>query len=646
MKKIILVVMILVSSVFSANSQSEAGRLAFGFNFGMDKYWGEFTDNQFWWAGDLFLRYNIISELSIQAVAGMSQLRYRTNSDVIAKYPDYFGKGSKTGDYYPSSDKTRISDVNSIRVNTYELYLTYNLFSNTTFVPFIFAGAGIMNYEPKSGKTGGDGSLPNNANKVYDKTRFEIPAGIGFEAYITDNLVLNGRAVFRFTGTDYLDDFKSKDSKDDAFMTFGIGFSYYILGEADYDKDGLTNSQEKALGTDPRNPDTDGDGLKDGEEVKIYRTNPLKVDTDGDGLSDFDEVMKYKTSPVKPDTDGDGLNDGEEIARKTNPLVTDTDGDGLLDGEEVTVYKTNPLESDTDGDGLNDGEEIRKYNTNPLSMDTDKDNLKDGDEVNIYHTNPNNPDSDADGLTDDSEVNIYHTNPNNPDSDADGLTDGSEVKDYLTDPLSTDTDKDGLTDGDEVKVYKTSPVLSDTDKDGLTDGDEILKYKTDPLVADTDKDGLSDGDEILKYKTDPLVADTDKDGLSDGDEVLKYKTNPLIIDTDKDKLSDGDEVFKIHTDPLNPDTDGDKIIDGDDDCPLIPGSASNVKGKNGCPEPPKVGTKTDFPDILYLFDSDQFDFGNPETVRNLNKLLNYINQCSGLQVNIEGHSSRRRNTKT
>jgi len=34
----------------------------------------------------------------------------------------------------------------------------------------------------------------------------------------------------------------------------------------DSDKDGLTNTVEILLGTDPNNPDTDGDGLTDGTE--------------------------------------------------------------------------------------------------------------------------------------------------------------------------------------------------------------------------------------------------------------------------------------------------------------------------------------------------------------------------------------------
>lgn len=63
-------------------------------------------------------------------------------------------------------------------------------------------------------------------------------------------------------------------------------------GSADPDRDGLTNDQELQLGSDPNNPDTDGDGLSDKDEVVDYLTNPLKKDTDGDGFDDATEIKK------------------------------------------------------------------------------------------------------------------------------------------------------------------------------------------------------------------------------------------------------------------------------------------------------------------------------------------------------------------
>jgi hypothetical protein len=64
-------------------------------------------------------------------------------------------------------------------------------------------------------------------------------------------------------------------------------------------------------------------------------------------------------SIVDPDTDGDGLTDSEEVnVHGTDPLDPDSDNDGLKDGQEVNVYLTNPLNSDTDGDGFSDGSEV------------------------------------------------------------------------------------------------------------------------------------------------------------------------------------------------------------------------------------------------------------------------------------------------
>jgi len=97
-----------------------------------------------------------------------------------------------------------------------------------------------------------------------------------------------------------------------------------VWGIADDDQDSLANSLEILAGTKPDNPDTDGDGLSDGEEVNRRKTNPLAADTDTDGLSDGREIEKG-TDPLRKDTDDDGIMDSVDpdplhAATKT-PLI-------------------------------------------------------------------------------------------------------------------------------------------------------------------------------------------------------------------------------------------------------------------------------------------------------------------------------------
>ncbi len=105
----------------------------------------------------------------------------------------------------------------------------------------------------------------------------------------------------------------------------------------DTDGDGLTDVEEKALGTDPTKKDTDGDGISDYDEVKVYHTNPLLADSDNDGLSDHDEIFIWKTDPNNPDTDGDGYQDGVEVQNGYNP-----NGPGKLPVAGVTQNTSTP----------------------------------------------------------------------------------------------------------------------------------------------------------------------------------------------------------------------------------------------------------------------------------------------------------------
>ncbi|MCC6220367.1 MAG: hypothetical protein IT291_03900 [Deltaproteobacteria bacterium] len=65
---------------------------------------------------------------------------------------------------------------------------------------------------------------------------------------------------------------------------------------ADSDMDGIYDFAESRFGANPYNADSDGDTLRDGDEVFKYRSNPMSKDSDGDGLPDSYEV-RIGTNP-------------------------------------------------------------------------------------------------------------------------------------------------------------------------------------------------------------------------------------------------------------------------------------------------------------------------------------------------------------
>uniref|UniRef100_UPI001639D71C gliding motility-associated C-terminal domain-containing protein n=1 Tax=Croceivirga lutea TaxID=1775167 RepID=UPI001639D71C len=172
------------------------------------------------------------------------------------------------------------------------------------------------------------------------------------------------------------------------------------LADSDCDNDGLTTAEENAAGTDIYNPDTDGDGIQDGQEVEVDGTNPLDdcdsvngmplgtSDCDIDGLTN-DEEVQLDTDPNDPDSDQDGILDGQEVLDNTNPLddcdhiggtplgTSDCDEDGLTNDEELSGIDdpstntnpdgniTDPENPDTDGDGISDSQEAID-GTNPV----------------------------------------------------------------------------------------------------------------------------------------------------------------------------------------------------------------------------------------------------------------------------------------
>ncbi len=157
-----------------------------------------------------------------------------------------------------------------------------------------------------------------------------------------DNIVFNIPGPDRDRDGDGLpdawEDAHGLDKNDDGSINPDNG------ANGDPDADGSTNLQEFQRGTLPRNPDTDGDGLKDGVET---------------GTGTYVSATDTGTDPLNPDTDDDLLLDGVETRTGifvsvtdtgSSPLVVDTDGDGFTDQTEVVngTDPSNPASFPTD----------------------------------------------------------------------------------------------------------------------------------------------------------------------------------------------------------------------------------------------------------------------------------------------------------
>ena len=222
----------------------------------------------------------------------------------------------------------------------------------------------------------------------------------------------------------------------------------------------------------PPNPDLDGDGILNGDEVDGC---VLLADCDGDGINDGNEIFACM---LAADCDGDGVGDNEEISQACiqdpsctgetvnpvddPPVVIDPDPidpdpqdppdepvivtpDPPDDPQDPTDLEPDPpidepdIPTDSDGDGVpDDQEEIGCEN----SPDCDGDGLGDKDD-----DAPSNPDADNDGLPDGADP-----DSNNPDSDGDGIPDGQDSDadgDGVLDCPTCDRDNDGIPDSED-----------------------------------------------------------------------------------------------------------------------------------------------------------------------------------------------------
>ncbi len=111
-------------------------------------------------------------------------------------------------------------------------------------------------------------------------------------------------------------------------------------GLPDSDHDGVPDADEiNVYKTDYLNPDTDNDGYSDRDELlndySPLNPEPVKLednDYDKDGLNDRME-LNFHTDLANPDTDGDGFTDGEEVEGGFDPL----NGDNATLGKRIEI---------------------------------------------------------------------------------------------------------------------------------------------------------------------------------------------------------------------------------------------------------------------------------------------------------------------
>ena len=156
-----------------------------------------------------------------------------------------------------------------------------------------------------------------------------------------------------------------------ALVVSGLVLTPVSLGDhhvLDRDGDGLPNEAETAgwstehfgvLVTDPNNPDSDGDGLFDGEEAGALATGHPSGN-----------VYIGISNPGLSDTDGDRVGDAEEYFLDMNAISRDTDADGLTDDLEVD-FESDPTRANPDGDSFDDKEEYER-GSDPLAYDLDR----------------------------------------------------------------------------------------------------------------------------------------------------------------------------------------------------------------------------------------------------------------------------------
>lgn len=412
--------------------------------------------------------------------------------------------------------------------------------------------------------------------------------------------------------------YKRDDTDNDEIYDSEIwGGSEHWSG-TDYDRDGLTASEETLAQTDPYNPDSDGDGLRDGLDLLV--ANPLLIDANSDGTSDYDQLMLYSyAGPYF--VDEQALEVWFDIYLGNTPLGhLDWDRDGMTNVWEIAngLNPADPMDAyeDPDGDFLLNFEEYcgRTNPQMPLSLVSQNETINDIDPTSglpVTRVVANDTEA-VSGLP--LPMGLMREN---------GLISGFDYDD--------DWDSDGYSNQAELAaVPPRNPRavdVMDGDGDGLLDWWEDIKG-LDKTTADENTNGAIDGGD-----------DFDNDRLTNLQE-FGYGTHPLKVDTDFDDLPDGWEVL-MGLDPLS--ADGNEGGGGDPDNDGITNLAEMQSGKNPKKADNPVDFELKFYTAPYTASISQIDYSNPRnpdgdstsepnySISSTNTFTSILNSAGGIE---------------
>ena len=135
----------------------------------------------------------------------------------------YFGIGIN----YGFNELSGVRDELTFKTSAWHLKtnMTYNILPNSTINPFVFAGIGILYFDPKydNGKP-----LPHAVAGDYQKWCAIIPLGVGINFFFAEEFSVNITGEYNIAMSDYLDDIKAGNTTD-RYYSFKLGFSYYFF---------------------------------------------------------------------------------------------------------------------------------------------------------------------------------------------------------------------------------------------------------------------------------------------------------------------------------------------------------------------------------------------------------------------------------